>query len=291
MIAFCMVPGDLPPLQDSVRRSPPAPSQAAWLKRSGFTLIELLVVLAIVGLLASLLLPAISRAKAKAQSAACQHNLRHIGLGLRLYVDDYQAYPFHLQYIVESAGRSSATGTYLPWYECLYSYTVVSWTSPLFRCPSYRGYTAPLMVTPSGGWGPEEGSYGYNKHGVSPAEDYPRSPFLGLGPAVFDSGSPPPVHESAVLVPSDMFAIGDAPLFGFQKAVNSTDFYVAGGGQIFPLPPGQFTSRLPYHRGKANFVFCDDHVESIQLDKLNELTPQARCRWNNDHEPHPERWR
>jgi prepilin-type N-terminal cleavage/methylation domain-containing protein/prepilin-type processing-associated H-X9-DG protein len=62
---------------------PPRPRSGA------FTLVELLVVVAIVGLLAALLLPALNRAQAKAQGASCLNNLKQLQLAWQMYVDDH----------------------------------------------------------------------------------------------------------------------------------------------------------------------------------------------------------
>jgi prepilin-type N-terminal cleavage/methylation domain-containing protein len=59
----------------------------------GFTLVELLVVISIIAILAALLLPALSRAKAAGLSTACKSNLHQICVALNLYTGQFQQYP------------------------------------------------------------------------------------------------------------------------------------------------------------------------------------------------------
>ena len=98
--------------------------------RTAFTLIELLVVIAILGLLAGLLLPAMSRARDSARSTACLSNLHQIGIGLQLYVQDNQN---HLPVMFDWGVNLAANTNGPPINRILLPFTG---SSNIFKCPS-----------------------------------------------------------------------------------------------------------------------------------------------------------
>lgn len=247
-------------------------------QRLAFTLIELLVVLGIIALLASLLLPALSRGRDQAASAVCKSNLRQMGLGLMLYTQDGPFYPRDFSGVAarDAVARLQSEGKTPPyWYQLLLPYTGGS--RGLYYCgasrPFFKWIKDPGNQDP---WGTQGFSYGYNALGGTIRPD------LGLGSFLSHN-----VRESQIREPEDMIAVGDSQsdfywdhlIYPVIDAPQDLDWL---GSQTFP-------SRR--HVGGANMVFCDGHVEYGKQTSWTAETESDRRRWNNDNRPHRAAWR
>jgi prepilin-type N-terminal cleavage/methylation domain-containing protein/prepilin-type processing-associated H-X9-DG protein len=266
-----------------------------------FTLIELLVVIAIIGILAALLLPALSRAKASARSVKCKSNLHQLGVAMRMYVDDNHAYPYY--HCLNYSGDEFSGRRDIHWPEALERYSRMAWTNPACQCPGYKGTNILLLyeLTAGGGW-PSFGSYAYNAGGVwnvpfrvPIGTGVDNGPLLGLGARIgYQStlyGLYAPITESQVSVPGEMFAINESRIQTFTNYETYTgsgwDFGFCGvtrgtfdfSGMAFP----------PRHGKNYNTLYCDGHVAAMNPRVLFDPA-KTGVTWNNDHESHQEIW-
>jgi prepilin-type processing-associated H-X9-DG protein/prepilin-type N-terminal cleavage/methylation domain-containing protein len=261
--------------------------------RVGFTLVELLVVIAVSAVLASLLLPALHKARSKAHSAVCKSNLHQYGLALRIYIDQGRLYPSW-----NKPGSFIIVATQEPlWTEVMKNAGVLKdREARTLVCPvkppvdklnvSVDGVGLMLYSVVPGTFSTNLSTrgYGYNAAG------YNHQGFGLAGMTVLDGAGVP---EAEVKVPSDMIAIGDA-LFGTLATYvvpTVTDLARADSATGYGFEAGTLAQvhqgSVRMHDGRANVLFCDGHVESSRFQTLFFDSDDASLRrWNRDNDPH-----
>ena len=239
-------------------------------RRSGFTLIELLVVIAIIAILAAMLLPALSKAKIRAQAIKCLSNTRQLALGSIMYATDNQ------DFVLPTKGILGTTAVDLDWSGGAYN----SDPAPLLEgamsqyCKSVGVWKCPgdiykdrvrsvsmngVMVGANGGSGPTaQGNYGI------------------AGRKYYGAGAPG--AGSAVRKSSELQRPGASQVWVFldeqADSLNDAVFMLDPGYQ--PDSPKWRDLPASYHNNAGSFTFADGHSD---IHKWKVLGGNGKTTW------------
>ena len=241
-------------------------SETVCLRAVGFTLIELLVVIAIIAILASLLLPALSKAKEKGKSTSCINSLRQMGIASKIYADDHESrFCFTFQVRGNNVERKA-------WFNFLQPYQQ---TTNLLLCSSKtKKFKELIALYPSAQQDKAISNYSMN---------------FALGgcdwPDVWDVRNWPPVKDSAIKGPASTVHLTD----GGTRPTNTKDPQKCVTPQS-PEKPGCWIVHDPAndapctgcvssqgdpnwggphlrHNGRSNVLFADGHVQAMKASQ------------------------
>lgn len=220
----------------------------------GFTLIELLVVIAIIAILAAILFPVFARAREKANQSSCMSNQKQIGIGILMYVQDYdETFPGFKMHFGARDSELRGDG----WYESIEPYTRNEQVS---ICPTSRytnSYGRTDLPNATGFWGRSiTASYG------APSRDSTTRDSGIVGMTVWNYYASPLVILAQITRPAETIML-------IESTSNWTQQLSAYGYDRDTLEPlvleedGKCGAQWFRHNLTMNCLYVDGHVKAV----------------------------